>query len=168
MRKRIFDSALCLWLLLTSCATPGRDNAPSGRPEITVTGTDSILVGLKLTDEMLKLGYGIREQSGYSIVFEKQLTDPTVAIWFGGRYDMHPSSRVSYMLLEQDGTVRVVADLKIIMNPGSRDERVADAAQHPDSTSIQEVLRRVEHHLEHQKRRDPQNTDGNASPRQLK
>lgn len=161
MRKRIFDSALCLWLLITGCATPIR-------PRIRVTGTDSILVGLKLTDEMLKLGYDIREQSGHSIVFEKQLTDLTIDTWFGGRYDMHPSSRVSYMLIEQDGTVRVDADLKIIINPGSRFEHVADATQHPDSTSIQKVLRQIKHYLEHQKKQDPQNTDGNASPRQLK
>jgi len=168
MGKSIFVSSLCLWLLITGCAILSRDNAPSRRPEITVTGTDSKLVGLKLTEEMRTFGYSIREQSDHSIVFEKQITDPKVAVLFGWRYDMHPRSRVSYMFLEQDGTVRVVADLKVITNPDSRFERVAEAAQHPDSTSIEEVLRRVEYRLEHQKKRDPQNTDGNSSMRHLK
>lgn len=136
--------------------------------EIKVTGTDSILIGMRLKDEMLNLGYHIMEQSDDLIVFEKQITDPKVATWHRDRYDMYPSSRVSYMLLEQDGTVRVVADLRIIVNSGSRFEYVADVAQHPDSTSIQEILWQVEHHLEYQERRDPQNTNGNAPLRQFK
>lgn len=148
MRKRIFDSVLCLWFLMTGCSIPSTNNVS----EITVTGTESKLVGLKLTDEMLNLGYGIREQSDNSIVFEKQITDPTVTTQFVGRYDMHPSSRVSYMLAEKDGITHIIADLKIIMNPGSRFECVADADMHPDSRSIQKVLKQTKHYLENQKR----------------
>ncbi len=160
MGKSIFVSALCLWLSISGCATQ--------RPELRVTGTDSIVVGLKLTNEMLNLGYNVREQSDYLIVFEKQITDTRVDTWSADRYDMHPHSRVSYMLFEQDGTVRVVADLKVITNPGTRFERVAEAAQHPDSASIQGVLRKVEHDLENQKKRDTQSTEGNMSSKKLK
>ena len=165
MGKSIFVSTFCLWLLITGCAISGRDNTPNRRPEITVTGTDSKLIGLKLTDEMHNFGYSIREQSDHSIVFEKQITDPNVATRLGWRYDMYPRSRVSYTLLEQDGTVRVVADLKVITNPGSRFERGVEATKHPDSTSIHEVLRRVEYHLEHEKKRGLQDTDGKPSLR---
>ena len=190
MRKRIFDSALCLWLLLTSCAIPGMDNGSTGRQDITVTGTDSILIGLKLKDEMLNLGYRVRRESGDSIVFERELQDRTVANWnaaqagtysiygmdnapSGGQRtaigdDARPSFRVTYRLVEQDGTVRVVADSTIIENPGSRFERVTNATQHPDSTLIQKVLRQTKQHFENQKRPYPQKTDGKASLRQLK
>ncbi|HCO95503.1 MAG TPA: hypothetical protein DIU00_16405 [Phycisphaerales bacterium] len=150
MRERIFDLVLCL--LLTGCAITNRDITPSERQEITVTGTDPIFIGMKLKDEMLKLGYSIREQSGHSIAFEKQITGWTGAMRPEGRYNMQPNSRVTYTLIEQNKTVRVVADLKIITYPDSRFERVADTVQHPDSTSIKEILWQVEHYLENQKK----------------
>lgn len=168
MGRSIFVSAQCLWFLVAGCANNARDHAPSGRPEITVTGTESRLIGLKLTDEMLKLGYRIREQSDHSIVFEKKITEWTAAMWPEGFYDMQPSSRVSYTLHEQKGTVRVVADLEIITKSGSRLERAGEAAHYPDSTLIEKVLQQTEHDLESQKRMDSQNAGGHTSPRQLK
>lgn len=160
MGKSIFVSALCLWLSISGCATQ--------RLELRVTGTDSIVVGLKLTNEMLNLGYYVREQSDNLIVFEKQITDAIGYTWSAGRYDMNPSSRVSYRLCEKDGIVCVVADLKVITNPGKRFERVAEAAQHPDSALIQEVLRKMENDLENQKKNDTQSKEGNMSSKKLK
>ncbi len=115
---------------------------------------------------MLNLGYHIREQSDDSIVFEKQITDPTVATWHRDRYDMYPSSRVSYMLIEQNRTIRIVADLKIIINSGSDFERLAKVAKHPDYKSIQEILQNIENQLERKKKQDllyPNNTKSNLS-----
>ena len=86
MRKRVFDSAFCLWLLLTSCAIPGMDNTPSGRQETKITGTDSIIViSRKLKDEMLNVGYRVREHSGDSIVFEKEIEGRRVANWYAAQ-----------------------------------------------------------------------------------
>ena len=89
-------------------------------------------------------------------------------MWPEGFYDMQPSSRVSYTLHEQNGTVRVVADLEIFTKSGSRLERVGEAAHYPDSTSIEKVLQQTEHDLESQKKMDSQNARGHMLPRQLK
>ena len=159
MGKSIFVSALCLWLLISGCAT---------QRQTRVTGTDSMLVGQKLTNEMLKLGYGIREQSDHSIVFEKEITEWTAAVWPEGCDDTKPSSRVSYTLHEQNGTVRVVADLEIITKSGRPLERVGEAARYPDATSIEKVLRQVKQDLEIEKERDSQSEGVNTSPKQVK
>lgn len=159
MGKGIFVSALCLWLLISGCAT---------QPQMRVTGTDSILVGQKLTNEMLKLGYGIQERSDHSIVFEKEITEWTASVWPEGCYDMKPSSRVSYTLHEQNGTVQVVAELEIITKSGRRLERIDGATSYCDSTSIEKVLRQVKQDLENEKKRDSQSAGVNTSLRRLK
>lgn len=151
MRKRIFDLVLCFWFLLTGCSIIRKDITPSERQEITVTGTDSILIGMKLKEEMLKFGYSIKEQSDHSIVFEKQITGWTGVMWPEARYNMHPNSRVSYTLMEQNGTVRVVADLMVITDHDSRFKHVSDTVHHPDSTSIKEVLHELAYQLEQKK-----------------
>ena len=74
MGMKILNSMLCMLFLITGCSILGSDNEHNGRNEITVTGTESILIGLKLKDEMLKLGYILREQSVNSIVFDKSST----------------------------------------------------------------------------------------------
>lgn len=152
MGKRILDPVFLLGLLLASCAIPGIENAPSGCEEITVTGTDSDFIGLTLKDKMLNLGYSIREQSRGVLVFEKKLETETAMGWHSADQNVRPYSRVTFRLLKQNGTVRVVADSKIIENPGSSSERVADVTQHTESTSIQDVLIKTKQYVEIQER----------------
>ncbi|MHC4438116.1 MAG: hypothetical protein ACYS3S_12205 [Planctomycetota bacterium] len=148
MRKRIFDSALCLWLLITGCSITGCDNASSRFPNITITNTNSKLVTLKLTDEMLLLGYDIKKQSGDLMFFEKQIPNPTAVPPELDIFHEYPNFRVIYTIHEYDSSVSVYADLYVVERSGSRNEHLSYANQHPEYTSIREVLRQVAYELE--------------------
>ena len=61
----------------------------------------------------------------------------------GSRYDSTPNARITYTFAVGTDTIRIVADLAIITNPGSAFERRMEMNNAKDSMEFQEMLNQL-------------------------
>lgn len=140
---------LCIFgVFMSGCATPVIHNTPSGRPEVTINRTTRNEVGAQLTNEMLNRGYNITKQTDYMLAFDRPVDNIFAAALLGSRYDSTPNARITYTLTDMNNETRVVADIKIVTNPGSAFERLTNLTHGQDSIKIQELLNQIKYRLE--------------------
>ena len=117
--KMVVAAALAAGLFGCATAAP---NTPSGRPEVTLKATPPAAVKSFIADAMINRGYSLFRDSDVQITFDKTGTS-LGAIMLSTGWGGAPHLRVSYSLLQQGPTLRVVADMALIQNAGSGFER---------------------------------------------
>jgi hypothetical protein len=140
---------LFLPFLLVACAIPVKHNNASGKPEVTIKTSSVKSVRTKATEMMVNGGYRTVRSDDMSITFDKIINDGGMANFLlGSRYDMNPAARVNYTFLDLGKSVRVIADLSVITNPGSGYERRTDFNNSQDSLFIQQELNGLKSRIE--------------------
>lgn len=134
-------------IVLTACVTPVEHATPSKRPEVTIPGAKASEVKAELVNRMVDFGYSPTKTSGLALVFERQSESIAAALIYGSDYDRTPNARISYTIIELRGSVRVVADIKMVTNPGSAFERVTDINRSRDSLGVQALLQQLQEDL---------------------
>ena len=131
---------LLLPFLLTACATPVIHDSPSGKPEVTISGTTKDAIKDRLTDEMLSRNYTILQSADSMIVFERPIEDAMAAYMFSTKLSSTPTTRIAYNLASTKQGIRVIADCSAVSNPGTGFERKTNMNSHPDSMRVQSIL----------------------------
>jgi hypothetical protein len=126
--------------MLAGCIETGRLATASGNPEITVSMSKKAITSA-LVNRMLNKGWEIRSSDDYRLVFKRQLDSTSAMLAFGSNYNAIPEGRAAYTFVENpDGTMRVVASLDIVTNPGSQYEQVTPDRRLDDLNTIQSAL----------------------------
>ena len=141
-------AVIILCFVVASCATPVKHHTASGRPEVTIATTNVEAVKGALISEMVNRGYSITRESDFLVAFDRPVDNVWAAALLGSRYDSTPNARVSYTIARIQDTIRVVADLAIITNPGSAFERQTNMNANEDSRKIQDLMDRVKGNVE--------------------
>lgn len=118
-------AVLALGLFLAACVTTSMPvlQTPSGKPEVTVYGSDKKTVVDAIANEMLTLGYTIASVDDYVAMFTKRRSRRK---YRDGKWiDSVIERRVTLNIVETGGAVRVVANLEIISDPGKETEKVS-------------------------------------------
>jgi hypothetical protein len=126
--------------LLTACATPTRNETPSGKVEATFRNVAVDKAKSALVNMMINRGYRITKDTPYELSFDKPVENLAAQVLLGSKYDSQPNARIAYYLAVNGSDVRVVADLAIITNPGSAFERRTDVNNGADAPAIQAAL----------------------------
>lgn len=149
--KKVF---LLLLFAVASCATPVQHNTPSGKPEVTIESSDTGEIKSQLVNRMIDRGYTITRDTDYLIAFDRPVDAAggglMVGLLFGSRYDGTPNARISFTLSKMGDRVRVVADMRIVTNPGSAFERTTEVNQNADSLGVFDMLRSIKRVVESQ------------------
>lgn len=138
VRKLVLVVSLSFFLV--SCAAPITHNTPSNRPEVAIDSTDAGKVKSFLVSAMLNHGYNITRESDFRIVFDRPVQNALAAALLGSRYDSTPNARVTFSVVPSGNTIRVIADLAVITNPGSAFERRMSMNSHQNSKGIQALM----------------------------
>ncbi len=133
---------------LHGCGTPVQHATASGNVEVTISAPTADVVKAALVNEMVNRGYRITKDTPYEVVFDKPVENFAAQLLLGSRYDGVPNARISYMIAATPPTVRVVADMAIITNPGSSFERRTPLNNGQDSMQVQTILDSIKTKLE--------------------
>lgn len=129
--------------LLAGCATPVVHQTASGKPEVTIDTENVIGVKEALVSRMINRRYNLISDSDYQLVFDRPIENFLAGALLGSRYDSTPNARITYTLAVGTDSVRIVADLAIITNPGSAFERRMEMNSVKDSMEFQEMLNQL-------------------------
>jgi hypothetical protein len=135
-------------MTLGGCGTPVTHATGSGKVEVAINGTAPEAVKAALVNNMLNAGYRITKDTAYEIAFDRPTDNIAVAVLLGSKYDAQPNARVSYSIAATPPTVRVVADIAIITNPGSGFEQRTEMNGSQDSVQVQALLDNMKASLE--------------------
>lgn len=80
--------------------------------------------------------------------FDRPVTNILASALLGSRYDSQPNARITYMFSKFSSSIRVVADMAVITNPGSAFERRTPFNNNQDSLSIQQMMLNIKLMLE--------------------
>ena len=130
-------------VLVAGCATPIQHQTASGKPEVTIDTGNVTAVKEALVARMVNNGWNLVRDSDYLMVFERPVDSVWMAALLGSRYDGTPNARTSYTFAVGGRTVRIVADLAVITNPGSAYERRTDFNQSQPSLDLQRMLNQL-------------------------
>ena len=138
--KRIF--LILLAVSLYGCVQPQQalHNTPSRKVEVTINNATNAQVAPLIINNMINFGYNISRSNDYMIVFEKSTDNVMASLFYGSRYDSQPNARITYSLAQLNNNVRVVADFKLVTNPGSAYERVTDFNESKETINYQRML----------------------------
>lgn len=139
-------TAIVAAFLLTACATVDHKTR-SGKPEVTIPGATAERVKVELVDAMTTAGFSITRSNDYQLVFDRPTEGVMVALLLGSQYDAIPNARVSFTITELNRSVRVVADIKMVTNPGSAFERLTDWNKSKDAVDVQKALHLLQENL---------------------
>ena len=140
---------LIAFALLAGCAaTPVQHYTPSAKPEVTINTTEVSVVKASLISTMLNLGFDLKKDTNYQLVFERPITDILTAALFGSQYDRTPNARITYTLAASPKSVRVIVDLAVITNPGSAFERRTPANHYREALEYQGILDNLRREIE--------------------
>ncbi len=111
------------FLLAVAVASAGCANlaplpTPTGKPEVTINGATASQVKAKLVSAISAQGYGLMQDTQYSMVFSKQLEPGEAAlvkIGLGNAYSSEPQLNIAFTFAPQEGATRVFAHLVIGM-----------------------------------------------------
>ena len=119
------ERLLCVaaFALLAGCAASVVHYTASGKPEVTIHTENVSSVKESVVSRMINRGYNLIRDTDYQMVFDRPIDNVWAAAFWGSRYDGIPNARITYTFAVGTDTVRVVADLAIITNPGSAFER---------------------------------------------
>ncbi|WP_413460094.1 hypothetical protein [Herbaspirillum huttiense] len=132
-------------IFLAGCANMAQPlSTPSGRPEVTITGSNTSEVKSVISNAMMNRGFSVKNDSESLITYEKTIDDVLTASLFGTRFNTKPASRISFSFASSAGTVRVLGSIAVISNPGSGFEQATDFSQgSKDAENIQAMLEQV-------------------------
>jgi hypothetical protein len=133
-------AVLAAALILGGCGTPVTHATGSGKVEVGINGATPEIVKPGLVNKMVNYGYRITKDTPYEIAFDRPTDNLAASILLGSKYDAQPNARVSYFITATPPTVRVVADIAIITNPGSSFERRTEMNNSQDSVQVQALL----------------------------
>lgn len=149
MLYRVWSAAaFTAGLLLSSCGTPVSHATASGKVEVVINGTTPEATKAALVNEMVNHGYRITKDTPFETAFDRPTDNIAAAVLLGSKYDAQPNARVSYFITPTPPTVRVVADIAIITNPGSGFERRTEMNASQDSVQLQALLDQIKVLLE--------------------
>jgi hypothetical protein len=141
--------SICIVSLgLASCATPVQHNTASGKPEVTINVADLDAVTSTFQSEMINRGYMQTGGNRFMLKFDRPVTNILASALLGSRYDSQPNARITYMFSKFSSSIRVVADMAVITNPGSAFERRTPFNNNQDSLSIQQMMLNIKLMLE--------------------
>ena len=146
--KRSLCALVLSGFLAVSCVSPVTHNTPSGKPEVTVTLIEPEDVRGALISEMMSRGYTLNDANDFLLSFDRPVENFLAAALLGSQYDSTPNARITFSIAPIGDSVRVVADLAIITNPGSGFERRTDMNQGQDSPKIQQMLYSIRDRLQ--------------------
>lgn len=129
--------------LLAGCATPVVHQTASGKPEVTIDTENVAGVKEALVSEMVNRNYSLIRDTEYQLVFDRPIENILASALLGSKYDSTPNARITYTFAVGMDTVRVVADLSIITNPGSAFERRMEMNSNQDSLEFQGMLNQL-------------------------
>jgi hypothetical protein len=108
-------------LALTACGTTQEvTQAPTIRPDVVVPSRDLNIVRGALINRITGLGYRVTIDAQSTITFEKKLEQEG---FLGGMFGGPPVARVTTVLAESGGAIRIVAELATVNNPGTGNEQ---------------------------------------------
>jgi uncharacterized protein YceK len=149
--KRIL-CALMMTLLLSGCAAPINHNTASGKVETSFVGAKKSVVRERITNEIINRGYNIIRSDDSMLVADKPVENVLAAALLGSDYDSTPNARITFNLIQNGNTVRVVADCAVITNPGSAFERRTNANNNAETANIQSWLDGIKRSLQNKKK----------------
>lgn len=146
--KAVITAGFLSAVALQGCGTPVEHATASGKVETSITAPSADVVKSALVNEMVNRGYRITKDTPYEVAFDKPSDSVAAQLLFGSRYDGIPNARISYMIASTPPTVRVVADLAIITNPGSAFEQRMPLNNSQESVQAQALLDAVKYKIE--------------------
>ena len=147
MKKEMY-SFLCLFVLLYGCASVEQIqplDTPTGKPEITIQTKDAKKVIASLQNAMINREYSLVKQSENLNVWERPMKDFASSLAYGSKMNPTPYFRVTYTFIYNENTIRIIASIHIVTNPGTNFEQIKDVSKQSRSAhNIQEVLLRCQ------------------------
>lgn len=144
---RVIFALLFLAFGVAGCVTTVEHNTASGRPEVTVKAppdaVKSVVIGV-----LMNLGYTIRTDSQFQVVFERDPNNVLASVLLGSQYDSRILVRISVAFMQSGQTTRVIADFNLVRNPGSAFERLTPMTNSQDAGKFQVVLNDIKAGLE--------------------
>ncbi len=134
-------AASVIALALASCGTTQEvTQAPAVRPDVLVPSKDLNLVRGVLINRMTGIGYRVTTDAPATITFEKQLEQSSG--FLGGMFGGPPYARVTTVLAESGGAIRIVAELATVTNPGTSNEQRSEL-RGKEPEAVQQTLESV-------------------------
>lgn len=134
--------------LLSGCLAnmPVRLDTPSGQPEVTIAAEKKRVIAA-LTNRMLDKGWQVKSADEHRVVFKRVDDSIGGMAMFGTNFNGFPEARAEYSLVDSEGGVRVVCNLKMVSNPGSGFEQETEMRGRPAMEAAQEGLLEVQRSL---------------------
>lgn len=110
-------------LLLASCQTAKPPSTASGKPEVTIKGSASA-VKAQLLSRAMDRRFSVTKDTEYLLQVEKPTDNLGAAVLLGSRYDSTPAERIVFTFAPIGDSVRVVAAMMFVTNPGSAFEQL--------------------------------------------
>ena len=126
----------------TGCATsPEKLTTPSGKPEITISGTSKKSIIDTIINDKLTAGFKILSTNEYSVVIARDIDDFAAKAAYGSNFNRIPEARITYNLVDVPGSVKVFVRSEMVTNPRSPYENTADFTSTWGSHAQAELLR---------------------------
>lgn len=103
---------------LASCANLAPLPTPTGKPEVTINSSDQTRIRSAVVSSLAGNGYGVVQDTPYSLVFSKQLDPGAAALvqfGLGNSYSSTPQLNIACTIVAQGSATRVYAHLGIGM-----------------------------------------------------
>jgi len=114
-------------------------NAPSGKPETTVTAPSDKVRPLVLND-LLNNGFTIKSDTPYQMVVEQPSKNFWANALLGSNWNPQVNVRVSLTFVPVGNSTRIVADMVAVTNPGSGFEQLTPLSGTADMKAMQDWL----------------------------
>jgi len=105
-------SILLSLTLLAGCASVGKLQTPSGKPEVTVQGVELQKLKDLCAASLMPDGYRVEVHSGYSLILRKR-DEPT---FFQAQGNIHEAT---FNFAEFNGAITIYHSMQTIENPGT-------------------------------------------------
>jgi hypothetical protein len=147
MKLVVTAAAIAAGFLLAGCQTAQPPSTASGKAEVTIKAPVGAIKSA-IISRAINVKYSVTKDTEYLLQMEKPSDNFGAALLLGSKYDSVPAERAVFTFAPQGDTVRVVAALMYVTNPGSGFERLTpvNAGEGVDRTqaSLYEIKDQLE------------------------
>ena len=133
-----------LVFFLSGCATMGRLQTPSGRPEVSIEGTTIKDATNACVSSLSANGWQIEQAADYMVQAVHTSDNMTVDFMWGSSYDFHQTwYRMIFTFVKESNGVRIYGVQQVVANRGTGFEKVLQLTSQKAYESTQSYLEQI-------------------------
>ena len=126
---------------LLACASPPQE-ARSGKPEVTISGTTMDKLKTALVSEMSKRKFRVTKETASEMSFEQPASSSVLQAVASSDAGKNAIERVTYTVATVGGDMHVVADVAVVRKLAAM-EKPIDINQSAEAQTVQSVLDKI-------------------------